>query len=170
MGLSAINFMGWINDNRDKLKPPVGNCEVYPNHEFIIMVIGGPNTRTDYHINAGEEFFYQLEGDIVLKTIEDGEFRDVVIKEGEILLVPAGIPHSPRRPANTVGLVVERQRRNGEIDQLLWFCESCEGKLHREAFHLQDIAKDLIPAIENYYASTDKHRCPNCGAIDKIPV
>ena len=170
MGLSAINFMGWIDANRDKLKPPVGNCEVYPNHEFIIMVIGGPNTRTDYHVNAGEEFFYQLEGDIVLKVIESGEFRDVHIKEGEILLLPAGIPHSPRRPANTVGLVVERQRRDGEIDQLLWFCEGCETKLHREAFHLKNIAEDLIPAIENYYARSEKHRCPNCGQVDKVPA
>ncbi|HBU46960.1 MAG TPA: 3-hydroxyanthranilate 3,4-dioxygenase [Myxococcales bacterium] len=170
MALSAINFMGWIDDNRDKLKPPVGNCEVYPNHEFIVMVIGGPNTRTDYHVNAGEEFFYQLEGDIVLKVVEDGEFRDIPIKEGEILLLPAGIPHSPRRPANTVGLVIERERREGEIDQLLWFCEECNTPLHREAFNLQDIAKDLIPAIKNYYASTEKHRCVNCGAVDQVPT
>ena len=98
MVMPAINFQGWIDANRDKLKPPVGNCEVYPNHEFIIMVVGGPNSRTDYHINAGEEFFYQLEGDIILKIIEDGVFKDVPIREGEILLLPAGVPHSPRRP------------------------------------------------------------------------
>ena len=170
MALSAINFMGWIENNREKLKPPVGNCEVYPNHEFIVMVIGGPNTRTDYHVNAGEEFFYQLEGDIVLKVIEDGEFRDIPIREGEILLLPAGVPHSPRRPAETVGLVIERERREGEIDQLLWFCERCNTKLHREAFHLQDITKDLIPAIDNYYSSTEKHRCPQCGHVDQVPA
>ena len=170
MALSPINFMGWIDANRDKLKPPVGNCEVYPNHEFIIMVIGGPNRRTDYHVNAGEEFFYQLEGDILLKTVEDGEFRDVTIREGEILLVPAGIPHSPRRPAGTVGLVVVRQRALHEIDALQWYCENCNHRLHEATFSLQDIAKDLIPAIDNFYARDDLHNCPSCGSVHQVPT
>ena len=121
------------------------------------MVIGGPNTRTDYHVNAGEEFFYQLEGDIVLKTIEDGVFRDVTIKEGEILLLPPNVPHSPRRPVGTVGLVIERQRKEHEIDALQWHCESCNHLLHEARFSLQDITKDLIPAIQHFYASTDLH-------------
>ena len=154
---------------RDRLKPPVGNCEVYPNSEFIVMVIGGPNTRTDYHVNAGEEFFYQLEGDIVLKTIEDGVFRDVTIKEGEILLLPPNVPHSPRRPAGTVGLVIERQRKEHEIDALQWHCESCNHLLHEARFSLQDITKDLIPAIQHFYASTDLHRCSQCGAMHPVP-
>ena len=169
MGLSAINFMGWIDEHRHLLKPPVGNCEVYPNSEFIVMVIGGPNTRTDYHVNAGEEFFYQLEGDIVLKTIEDGVFRDVTIKEGEILLLPPNVPHSPRRPTGTVGLVIERQRKEHEIDALQWHCESCNHLLHEARFSLQDITKDLIPAIQHFYASTDLHRCSQCGAIHPVP-
>ena len=169
MGLSAINFMGWIDKHRHLLKPPVGNCEVYPNSEFIVMVIGGPNTRTDYHVNAGEEFFYQLEGDIVLKTIEDGVFRDVTIKEGEILLLPPNVPHSPRRPAGTVGLVIERQRKEHEIDALQWHCESCNHLLHEARFSLQDITKDLIPAIQHFYASTDLHRCSQCGAMHPVP-
>ena len=169
MGLSAINFMGWIDEHRHLLKPPVGNCEVYPNSEFIVMVIGGPNTRTDYHVNAGEEFFYQLEGDIVLKTIEDGVFRDVTIKEGEILLLPPNVPHSPRRPAGTVGLVIERQRKEHEIDALQWHCESCNHLLHEARFSLQDITKDLIPAIQHFYASTDLHRCSQCGAMHPVP-
>ena len=170
MALSTINFKGWIDANRDKLKPPVGNCEVYPNHEFIIMVIGGPNERTDYHINAGEEFFYQLEGDIILKTVEDGVFRDLTIREGEILLVPPGIPHSPRRPAGTVGLVVERQRALDEMDALQWYCENCDHQLHEATFSLQDIAKDLIPAIDHFYARTDLHNCPNCGSVHQLPT
>lgn len=169
MGLSAINFMGWIDEHRHLLKPPVGNCEVYPNSEFIVMVIGGPNTRTDYHVNAGEEFFYQLEGDIVLKTIEDGVFRDVTIKEGEILLLPPNVPHSPRRPVGTVGLVIERQRKEHEIDALQWHCESCNHLLHEARFSLQDITKDLVPAIQHFYASTDLHRCSQCGAIHPVP-
>lgn len=170
MGLSAINFMGWINEHRDQLKPPVGNCEVYPNSEFIVMVIGGPNTRTDYHINAGEEFFYQLEGDITLKIIEDGVFRDLIIREGEILLLPPNIPHSPRRPEGTVGLVIERQRAEHEIDALQWYCESCNHKLHDTEFSMQDIAKDLIPAIKNFYTQTELHQCSQCGDTHQVPA
>ena len=170
MSLSSINFMGWINEHRDQLKPPVGNCEVYPNSDFIVMVIGGPNTRTDYHVNAGEEFFYQLEGDITLKTIEDGEFRDVIIKEGEILLLPPNIPHSPRRPAGTVGLVIERKRKTDEIDALQWYCESCNHQLHEARFSLQDIAKDLVPAIQKFYATSGLHRCTKCGDVHQIPA
>ena len=169
MPLAPINFQGWIDANRDKLKPPVGNVEVYPNQEFIIMVVGGPNSRTDYHVNAGEEFFYQLEGDMTLRIIEDGEFRDLPIREGEILLLPGGIPHSPQRPAGTVGLVVERQRTTEEIDALRWYCEGCHHLLHEATFSLQDIAKDLKPAIAKFYASTELHTCPECGEVHQVP-
>jgi 3-hydroxyanthranilate 3,4-dioxygenase len=170
MVMPAINFQGWIDANRDKLKPPVGNCEVYPNHEFIIMVVGGPNSRTDYHVNAGEEFFYQLEGDMTLKIIEDGVFTDVPIREGEILLLPAGIPHSPRRPSGTVGLVVERQRASHEIDALQWYCEQCNHLLHESQFSLQNIAADLKPAIVQFYSQTDLHRCKQCGSQHQVPT
>ena len=168
MGLGAINFQGWIDANRDKLKPPVGNCEIYPNSEFIVMVVGGPNVRTDYHINAGEEFFYQLEGDMVLKVVEDGAFRDLPILEGEILLLPANIPHSPRRPAGTIGLVIERQRASHEFDALQWYCSGCDALLHEARFSLQNIAADLKPAILAFYARTDLHRC-SCGTVFVVP-
>jgi 3-hydroxyanthranilate 3,4-dioxygenase len=168
MGLGAINFQGWIDANRDRLKPPVGNCEIYPNSEFIVMVVGGPNVRTDYHINAGEEFFYQLEGDMVLKVVEDGAFRDLPILEGEILLLPAEIPHSPRRPAGTIGLVIERQRASHEFDALRWYCSGCDELLHEARFSLQNIAADLKPAILAFYERTDLHRCA-CGEVFVVP-
>src|ERR1022692_2262822 len=93
----AFDFKKWISDNKDRLKPPVGNQEVYPgNKDFIIMVVGGPNARKDYHYNEGEEFFYQLEGDIVVKIIDEGKSRDIHIKEGSIFMLPGKIPHSPQ--------------------------------------------------------------------------
>src|SRR5437868_7228550 len=101
---STINLKKWIEENRDQLKPPVGNKCIWEDREFIVMAVGGPNSRTDYHVNGGEEFFYQVEGDIVLKVIEDGKPVDVPIRQGDILLLPPNTPHSPRRPANTVGL------------------------------------------------------------------
>src|SRR5579883_1017160 len=110
---STLNLQKWIDEHRHLLKPPVGNKMIWKDREFIIMVIGGPNSRTDYHSNGGEEFFYQLEGDMVLKLIEDGKPHDLNIKEGEIFLLPPNVPHSPRRPPNTIGLVIERKRRPG---------------------------------------------------------
>lgn len=159
-----INFKKWIEEHRNLLKPPVGNAEVYPHHEFIIMVVGGPNSRKDYHINEGEEFFYQLEGDINLKIIESGKPVDFPIREGDIFLLPAGTPHSPRRPANTIGLVVERQRRPGEKDGFQWYCESCGTKLHEEFVEMKDIVKDLPPIFDRFYSQPNLTKCRGCGA------
>ena len=108
--LHAFNFRQWIDANRAQLKPPVGNKRVFQDGDFIIMVVGGPNARKDYHVDPGQEFFYQLEGDMVLKTMQDGRAVDVPIRAGEMLLMPPRVPHSPQRPANTVGLVIERHR------------------------------------------------------------
>jgi len=62
--LRAFNFKRWIDEHRHLLKPPVGNKLVFTDSEFIIMVVGGPNARRDFHVDPGEEFFYQLEGGI----------------------------------------------------------------------------------------------------------
>ncbi|MBA3856409.1 MAG: 3-hydroxyanthranilate 3,4-dioxygenase [Cyanobacteria bacterium PR.3.49] len=166
--LMPLNFKAWIEDNRSQLKPPVGNKLVWEDREFIIMVVGGPNSRTDYHVNAGEEFFYQIEGDINLRVIEDGKPRDVPIKEGEIFLLPPNVPHSPRRPANTVGLVIERKRQESEQDGFVWLCENCDEKLYEERFHLTDIVKQFPPIFERFYNS-ENSTCKNCGTKTKAP-
>ena len=125
------------------LKPPVGNKQVFMDTEFIVMVVGGPNARKDYHFNEGEEFFYQLEGDALVKIQEDGKSVEVPIREGEIFLLPPRIPHSPIRGANTVGLVIERRRKEHEKDGLLWFCDKCNHKLYEEYFPLKNIETDF---------------------------
>ena len=163
--LQPINFRRWIDENRHLLKPPVGNKVVYQDTEFIIMVVGGPNSRKDYHVDPAEEFFYQLEGDIVLKTVQDGRHVDVPIREGEILLLPPNVPHSPRRPANTVGLVIERQRREGEKDGFQWYCENCGNKLHEEFLQLTNIETQLAPLFEKFFASRELRTCSRCGTV-----
>ncbi len=167
--LQAFNFRKWIDENREFLKPPVGNRCVFRDSEFIIMVVGGPNPRTDYHVDPSEEFFYQLEGDITLKTIQNGEFVDVPIREGDVFLLPAYMPHSPRRPANTVGLVIERTRKPDEAEGLLWFCEQCHHKLYEEFLHIGDIESQLQPLFERFYSSADHRTCKQCGTIMPIP-
>jgi 3-hydroxyanthranilate 3,4-dioxygenase len=166
-----LNFKTWIEEHRHLLKPPVGNAQVFrDNKDFIVMVVGGPNARKDYHYNAGEEFFYQLEGDIMLKIIEDGKPVDIPIREGEIYLLPGGVPHSPRRPANTVGLVMERYRRSGEQDGFLWFCENCGTKLYEEYLEVTDIVQQLPVVMNNFFASEERRTCKNCGTVMEPPV
>lgn len=163
--LHAFNFRGWIDAHRPLLRPPVGNKRVFSDGDFIIMVVGGPNVRQDYHVDPGQEFFYQLEGDIVLKTMQEGRPVDVPIRQGEILLIPPKLPHSPQRGADTVGLVIERRRMPGELDGFQWYCPRCHHLLHEEYFPLTDIEKELPPVFERFYASQDKRTCPRCGEI-----
>lgn len=167
--LQGINFKQWIDEHRPLLKPPVGNQQVFEDAEFIIMVVGGPNARKDYHYNEGEEFFYQIEGDITLKIIDDGTPRDVQIREGEIFLLPARVPHSPQRPADTVGLVIERKRREGEQDGFMWFCEQCGDKLYEEYFPLKNIVTQLPPIMERFFSSEEHRTCGSCGAMMEKP-
>lgn len=166
-----FNFKKWIDENRHLLKPPVGNQQIWKdNEDFIVMVVGGPNSRKDYHYNESEEFFYQLEGDVVVKIIENGKNVDIHINEGDIYLLPPKTPHSPQRGPNTVGLVIEKHRKGGEKDGFLWFCESCNHKLYEEYFELEDIVKQLPPLMEKFYSSLELRTCKNCGTVMEPPV
>jgi len=165
MALAAFDFSGWIDRNAHLLKPPVGNKVVFEEAaDLIVQVIGGPNARTDYHDDPYEEFFHQLRGDIVLRVIEDGRARDVPIREGEILLVPGHVRHSPQRPAGSVGLVVERVRPRDVDDGFEWYCQRCHALLHRVQVNVQNIVADLPPLFDAFYASVKLRTC-RCGAV-----
>ncbi|MEY4905519.1 MAG: hypothetical protein RLZZ292_3334 [Bacteroidota bacterium] len=164
-----INLTQWIDDNRHLLKPPVGNKCVFPNGDYIIMVVGGPNARKDYHLNKTPEFFYQLEGDIVLKIQENGVAKDIPIKQGEIFLLPPRVPHSPQRGANTIGLVIESKRPKRMLDALQWYCEQCNHKLYEEAFLVANIETDMPKIFDRFYSDLAKTTCKKCGCIIKKP-
>ncbi|WP_027002761.1 3-hydroxyanthranilate 3,4-dioxygenase [Hugenholtzia roseola] len=166
-----FNLQAWIDENRHLLKPPVGNQQIYhQNQDYIVMVVGGPNSRKDYHYNEGEELFYQLEGDIVVKIIQpDGTPADIAIKAGEMFLLPAKIPHSPQRPAGSVGLVIERYRKAEEKDGFLWFCENCGHKLYEEYFTLTDIVVQLPKVMQTFYNSEDLRTCQKCNTQMQKP-
>jgi len=161
--LLPLNLMKWIADHEEVLKPPVGNAQIWEDGEFMVTIVGGPNERTDYHDDPGDEFFYQLKGDMNLRIIEDGKPKDMPIREGEILLLPAHVRHSPQRRADTVGLVIERIRQPGEKDAFEWYCEKCDTKVHRRELQLTDIVKDLPPVFEEYYGDASLRVCPSCG-------
>lgn len=168
--MPPIDLKRWVDEHRDLLKPPVGNKMVWQDSEFLVMVVGGPNQRKDFHVEDGEEFFYQIEGDISVRIIEDGKVRDVPIREGEMFLLPAGVPHSPQRPANTVGLVIERRRQEAEHDHLRWFCENCGAELYDASFQLVDLGKQLKPIIERFYADEKLRTCARCGTVMPVPT
>lgn len=164
--IRPFNLNQWIEENKDLLKPPVNNKNLYPlGEDFVVMVVGGPNARKDYHYNETEELFYQIKGDINVLIQEDGKSVDVSIKEGEMFLLPAKIPHSPIRGENTVGLVIERVRKSEHTDGLMWFCDKCNNKLHETFFQLKNIENDFQPRFRKYYASEELRTCSNCGHV-----
>ena len=167
--LIAFNFQQWIDEHRHLLQPPVCNQQVFADNDFIIMVVGGPNSRKDYHYDEGPEFFYQLEGDMLLKTMQAGEPVDIPIKEGEILLLPPKVPHSPQRFANTVGLVVERKRLDEELDGFMWFCENCNHKLYEEYLYIGDIVGQLPPIFDRFFESEENRTCEKCQTVMTVP-
>ena len=167
--VSPLNFKAWIDENRHLLKPPVGNKCVWDDGDYIVMVVGGPNSRKDYHYNETPEFFYQLEGNMVLKIIDNGVQKDVHINEGDIYLLPPKVPHSPQRKANTVGLVIEYPRSKGMMDALEWYCEKCGNQLYREEFPLKNIEKDMPVIFDKYYGDKAKRTCKKCNAIMQPP-
>ncbi len=161
-----FNLRKWIEDNRDILKPPVGNKNLYTEAgDYIVMIVGGPNARKDYHYNETEELFYQLEGDIIVKIQEDGKAVEIPIKEGDIYLHPAKVPHSPMRPAGSVGLVIECIRDKEEKDGLIWYCDNCNNKLHETYFPLTNIEKDFLPRFREFYGSEELRTCGKCGHV-----
>ena len=161
--LAAFNFQNWIEEHRHLLKPPVGNQQVWEDADMMVTVVGGPNKRTDFHDDPVEEFFYQLEGDMVLKVFDDGEFYDIVIREGDVFFLPKHVRHSPQRPADSIGLVIEYQRPKGAPDAFEWYCEACNALVHRREVMLESLVDDLPPVFEEYYGDAKFRTCPSCG-------
>ncbi|MDC1222171.1 3-hydroxyanthranilate 3,4-dioxygenase [Salibacteraceae bacterium] len=159
-----FNLHKWIEENRDLLKPPVGNKNLYPaGTDYIVMIVGGPNARKDYHYNETEELFYQIEGKITVKIQENGKSVDVNLGPGDMFLLPPKVPHSPGRSEGSIGLVVERVRQEGHKDGLLWFCDNCNEKLHETYFPLTNIETDFLPRFKEFYGNKELRTCKSCG-------
>lgn len=163
--LTAFNLQQWIDEHRELLQPPVCNQQVFTDNDFIVMIVGGPNSRDDYHVDEGPEFFFQLEGEMLLRTIQDGGRVDIRIGEGEVLMLPPRVPHSPQRFADTVGLVVERKRLDHELDGFLWYCDECDNQLYEEYVYIEDIVGQLPPIFDRFYSSAKHRTCERCGTV-----
>jgi 3-hydroxyanthranilate 3,4-dioxygenase len=161
-----INLTAWIEDHRDVLRPPVGNAQIWADGDFMVTVVGGPNQRTDFHDDPCEEFFHQLQGDMVLRVWDDGGPVDIPIREGEIFLLPPHVRHSPQRPVpGSVGLVIERQRPAGLIDAFEWYCPRCAALVYRGEVQLASLVDDLPKAFAAFYDDEAARTCPGCGWV-----
>ncbi len=164
--LKAFNLLGWIEENKGQLKPPVNNKVLWEDSEFICMILGGPNKRRDFHVDPSDEFFYQIKGDCFVEVInKDGNREVVTVKEGEVFMLPAMVPHSPHRVADTYGLVIERKRAQGELEDFVWFCDECDHKMHVNRVQLTDIEKQVKGAIEEFNSSEELRTCEKCGHV-----
>ena len=165
--LPPINLMKWVEENRHLMKPPVSNKYLYSGEDFFIMLINGPNARNDFHQTNSEEFFHQLQGDIVVRVIEEvagkPQIKDVVVREGETFFIPGNVPHSPTRPPNTLGLVVERRRPHGETEHIQWYCDKCHALVEDLEFDCKDIVDHFKQAMEDFWADKDRSTCSKCG-------
>ena len=182
-----FNLQHWVDEHRELLKPPVCNKQIFQQDDYIVMVVGGPNNRSDFHYNETPELFYQLEGEMVLRIVENDAhdcyphnqesqnkpsepaltFRNITIKAGEIFLLPPKVLHSPQRFEHSVGLVVEQKRTRAQQDALFWFCSQCKNSLYREQFHLANIEQDLPIVFDNFYNNRQNCQCHACGHIEQ---
>ncbi|EKM77560.1 hypothetical protein AGABI1DRAFT_77052 [Agaricus bisporus var. burnettii JB137-S8] len=164
-----LNFPKWLSENGHLLQPPVNNYCIYRGGDYVIMAVGGPNERNDYHINETEEWFYQYKGGMLLRVVDDTEFKDIRIEEGEMFLLPANTPHNPVRFANTIGMVVERVRPEGSQDRLRWYCRSDAHKeptvIYEEAFHVTDLGSQLKPVIQRWQNNEELRKCKTCATV-----
>ena len=162
----VFNFVEWVKDNEHLLNPPVNNRMMYGGDDFIVMVVGGPNQRTDFHVDPYEEWFYQLRGNIHVDVMVDGKPQSVHIHEGETFLLPGNTPPSPQRPEEgSTGLVIERIREEGTLEKFLWYCQNCDALVHEVELQVRDIVEDLPPVFAAFYADESLRTCDNCGTV-----
>ncbi|MYL32113.1 3-hydroxyanthranilate 3,4-dioxygenase [Pontibacillus yanchengensis] len=162
----VMDLMKTVEENKHLLQPPVNNKVLWEDSEYIAMLLGGPNKRRDFHIDPADEFFYQMKGSAFVECINgDGEREVVEVGEGEIFMLPANVPHSPHRVADSYGIVIERKRGEGELESFSWFCDNCNHEMHRATVQLTDIGTQVKEAIENFNGSEELRTCKECGYV-----
>ena len=169
MATKPFNLMQWIADHDHEFQEPVMNKQFYKEADDVIVFVSkGPNTRNDYHVNETEELFYQLKGDIAvrIRPLDGSDPHDVVIREGEMWLLPRLVPHRPQRPKGTLGLIVEFPRPEGTVDKLRWYCNADQHLVHEAEFRLKHIDQDLHRVMDEFWNGPESIRtCDECGTV-----
>jgi len=159
----------WIDAHREEFSPPVCTKAMH-NDQLKVVYVGGPNQRDDFHIEEGEEFFYMVKGDMVLRVFQNEKFTDIAIKEGEMFLLPARVAHSPQRLSNTIGLLIERERKSAEIDCIRWFVKNSKDVLFESWSHVDNLESAIATVIKQF-RSSEQYRTgqPAAGFVSSAP-
>ena len=161
--LKNFNLKQWIDENRGDWGQ---RRTIWEDSDFIVFVTRGPNSRKDFHIDPGDEIFYQLEGDLNLHYMTSEKSHEVaVIKARELFLLPSNVPHSPRRGEGSWTLVVERKRRPEEQDLFVWFCENCRTKLYEATVRFDDPTDAVKKATDTIRSDVKLRTCTQCGQV-----
>lgn len=165
--ISTYHLKRWIEENKELFDPPYKTNRLIVHHQdFMVMVLRGPNARMDFHIEPGDEFFYQIQGDMELHLKPAIEPRQAVrIREGEMFLCPGGLAHSPRRGENTWGLVIERKRRPEEKEKFVWFCQKCDAEVLSREVVQGNIAAQVFEIYAAFNADERLRTCKRCGYV-----
>ncbi|MEU1735303.1 3-hydroxyanthranilate 3,4-dioxygenase [Streptosporangium sp. NPDC020145] len=165
--IPPIDFTKWIDEHAHLLKPPVGNKVIFEGaNDLIVMVVGGPNARTDFHVDPYEELFYQVRGNMHINVMTEDGPETVHVKEGQMWLLPPNLPHSPQRPEEgSVGFLVERIRPEGVLEKFRWYCQDCNAVVHEVELQVRDIVSDLPPIFQAFYDDEKARTCGDCGAL-----
>lgn len=163
---APINFDAWVKENEHLLQPPVNNKTIAVGDDFIVQVVGGPNQRTDFHVDPYEEWFYQVKGNMHVNVQTPDGPQTVHIREGEVWLLPGDLPHSPQRPeTQSIGIVIERIREEGTLEKFQWYCLECAKLMHEVELQVRDIVEDLPPVFTKFYEDEQARTCTDCGAL-----
>ncbi|EDO19184.1 hypothetical protein Kpol_1050p41 [Vanderwaltozyma polyspora DSM 70294] len=170
LNTTPLNIDKWLEENGHLLAPPVNNYCLHRGG-FTVMIIGGPNERTDYHINPTPEWFHQRKGNMTLKVVDESKigldrFIDIDIKEGDSYLLPGNVPHNPVRYADTIGIVVEQDRPDGQMDALRWYCSSCKEIVHQIDLQMVDLGTQVKEGIVSFENDIDARTCKHCGTLN----
>ncbi|MGE0801153.1 MAG: 3-hydroxyanthranilate 3,4-dioxygenase [Lautropia sp.] len=162
-----IALAGWLERHAERLRPPVGNQQIWPDSDLICTVVGGPNQRTDFHDDPYEEYFHQFRGNAHLLIHDRGRFERVDLREGDVFLLPPHVRHSPQRPEpGSLCTVIERARPAGQVDGFEWYCAHCAALVQRREIQLASIVSDLPKVFAAFYdAPVEERRCRHCGEL-----
>lgn len=153
--IEKFHLLNKINAIRHELVPPVCNKMLFAGG-IKLMAVGGPNQREDYHVEMGEELFWQLEGpmNVAIVNPKSQKRENISIKENDIYILPALVPHSPQRYAKTIGLVFERVRYPSELDCLRWYFNAPQSDglklMYQSTFYCHDLGTQVKDAIESF--------------------
>jgi 3-hydroxyanthranilate 3,4-dioxygenase len=160
--LKGFNLKQWIEENRGDWGQ---RRVIWQDSDFIAFVTRGPNRRKDYHINPGDEIFYQLEGELNLHYLDHEKHDLAVLKAGELFLLPGKVPHSPRRADGSWTLVIERKRTQEEQDRFIWPCEKCGNQLFETEVRFDDPGDAVSRATQSLRADPTLATCKRCGDV-----